>query len=188
MDKGYTLLELLTVLAIVSILLAIGVPALNQLHQDNRQTAIINEFAGHLRMAREHAVRQHARVMLCTQKGGSSHCSTTTHWENGWLLFEDQNTNGTCADNNGDGRCDDDGGRILASHSGLPKGLTLRTSRQSASHAFRISASGTTGDNTFFSLCDRRGSAAAKGLAIIYTGRVRLAPASDLPPCPVTIT
>ena len=58
MDKrsGTTLLELLTVLAVVGVLATLAAPAFNTLRLDSRRTATVNGFLHALFLARSEAI------------------------------------------------------------------------------------------------------------------------------------
>lgn len=97
---GFTLVELLITIAIVSILAAIGVPSFREMLRQNRATSLANELATSLNLARSEAIKRGTPVTLCKSANitdASPTCSTATnaYWQNGWLIFLDKGTIGT---------------------------------------------------------------------------------------------
>jgi prepilin-type N-terminal cleavage/methylation domain-containing protein len=55
-DSGFTLIELMIAIALVAILLATAVPALDDFTNDARQTGAINDFISSIHLARNTAI------------------------------------------------------------------------------------------------------------------------------------
>src|ERR1700735_1178000 len=72
-SAGITLLEVLTVITIVSILMAIGVPSYQYVTSSNRISGEVNSLLGDLQYARAEAIKEGQTVSVC-----SSSNSTTT--------------------------------------------------------------------------------------------------------------
>lgn len=84
--KGFSLTELMAVLAIASILLAIGIPSFRTMLQKQRITTATNNFIAAIRLARAEAVQRGGRVDLVpTDPDGN--------WAKGWAVFVDKNNN-----------------------------------------------------------------------------------------------
>ena len=90
---GFTLVELLVSLAVLAILTAVAVPGLAQLGHQARMSMLGNQFLGDLANARSEAIKRGRRVVLCKSEDGLV-CTSTGHWSQGWLVFEDTNNNG----------------------------------------------------------------------------------------------
>lgn len=84
---GITLIELMVVIAIVSITLTVGVPSLRTLFANNRIAGQTNAFIGSLYLARSEAVKRNQIVQVVS--GGD--------WNTGWQVLAD-----TDGDGNGD--------------------------------------------------------------------------------------
>lgn len=89
-NTGFTLVELMITLFIISILLTVGLPSLRSYTQSNQLVAASNELLSALHIARSEAIRLNSRVSICESSNGTS-CTTTGDWENGWIVFVDAN-------------------------------------------------------------------------------------------------
>ncbi len=104
--SGFTLIELMITLFIVSILLTVGVPSLRTFMQGNQLIAATNELVSALHVARSEAIKLNTRVSICESSNGTS-CSATGDWSNGWIVFVDadgglDNTGAPCTSLNTD--------------------------------------------------------------------------------------
>lgn len=108
-SRGYTMIELMTVLAIAMILLAVGVPSFNSLLQAHRMTTTVNNFFAAVNLARSEAIHRGVRVDLVPADG--------IDWAKGWIVLVDQN-----GDQNAD-----PGEQIIFSHGPVPKGLAIKS-------------------------------------------------------------
>jgi type IV fimbrial biogenesis protein FimT len=93
-NRGFTLVELLIVMAVLVILVGIGVPNMKSMIRSVELSSASNDLLAGFLMARSEAVKRHSRVVLCKSSDGLV-CSATGGWEQGWLVFHDVNNNGT---------------------------------------------------------------------------------------------
>lgn len=91
-QRAYTMIESMVVLLIVSALLSQGAPALSQLVSAVRLRSSMTAMTSALRLARYEAIRRNTRVVLCKSPNGKT-CSSTGGWEQGWVVFFDDNNN-----------------------------------------------------------------------------------------------
>lgn len=91
---GFTLTELITVMAIVAILMTIGAPGFKYVTTSNRISSEINGLLGDMQFARSEAVKQGLFVTVCSSTDGAN-CNGGTNWQNGWIVFLDSSTAGT---------------------------------------------------------------------------------------------
>ena len=94
-QNGFSMTELMVVVALVAILMAIGVPSFRYVTNANRLSAEVNGLLGDLMFARGEAIKQGLPVLVCTSAEGAT-CAGTTTWEAGWITCVDTNANGTC--------------------------------------------------------------------------------------------
>ena len=103
-QRGFTLLELMTGVALMGLVLMIGVPSFTTLMSNNRLTSQVNLFTTTLQLARSEAVKNNLRVVVCPSTNGTA-CATGTDfpnddWSIGWITFIDRNGDGIVDDGN----------------------------------------------------------------------------------------
>ena len=92
---GFTMIELMVVVVVLSVLLTVAVPSFEASMNANRLAGASNELMASLQTARMEAVKRNARVGLCLSKDSNSTapvCSTDDI--DGWIVFTDVNKNG----------------------------------------------------------------------------------------------
>lgn len=90
---GFTLIEFLVTLAIVSTLTTLAAPQLSGMVESSQMRMLNNDFLDHIRLTRSEAIVRGGRVVICAASSVSA-CSTTAGWQQGWLIFADSNNNG----------------------------------------------------------------------------------------------
>jgi type IV fimbrial biogenesis protein FimT len=90
---GFTLIELMASLAIAAVLLSAGLPNYRHWFGQHRLNNQAEFMAGAANEARSEAVRRNLRVTLCKTSDAKS-CDENARWEQGWIMFVDQNQNG----------------------------------------------------------------------------------------------
>lgn len=89
--RGFTLVELLAVLAICMLLTALGLPGLLQARRNAEITATSNGMLGVLEAGRELALTRRSRVVLCPS---TDYQRCGYRWAGGLLLFFDKDGDG----------------------------------------------------------------------------------------------
>ena len=176
---GYTLIELMSMLAVVSILVSIGLPMMNVFFDSNRMISNSNDLVAGLNIARSEAIKQQIRVTLC-QSADTASCTGSGQWEDGWIVFQDPNGNATV----------DGGERILRLNAGVDGGqVTIRSndvgnlianSVSFTSRGLPKALNGGSQSGTF-RICDERGlkvnangtTTVARGVNLSPSGKVR---------------
>lgn len=90
---GFTLIEMLAVLAVMAILLGLGSAGISRFLDATRLRTLSNDLLRDLQLARSEAILRGQRVVLCAANA-SEDCSSVDGWHQGWLMFEDVNNNG----------------------------------------------------------------------------------------------
>lgn len=93
-QTGLSLIELITVVAIVGIMASIAVPNFGTMLRDSQLRGTFNTFAGVIATARTEAVNRSAPVTVCPSSNGTS-CLTGNDpdWSVGYLVHVDTNNN-----------------------------------------------------------------------------------------------
>jgi type IV fimbrial biogenesis protein FimT len=92
-DSGFTLVEVLAVLAVAAVLAATAMPSLRALAGSVRVSAAANDLLGDLLLTRSEAIHRRGRVVSCKSSNGSS-CADTGGWQQGWIVFVDGDDDG----------------------------------------------------------------------------------------------
>ena len=94
--SGFTLAELLVVLAVTAVLAALAMPSFRDMLLRRAVAQATDAFANDMRFTRSEAVKRSWRMGMCSLADGStSACSKDAKWVNGWMVFVDNNSNGT---------------------------------------------------------------------------------------------
>ena len=93
-ERGFTLVELLTGLAVAAILLTIAIPGYAFLVNAGRMAAATNDLVSALHLARSEAVKRGVRVTVCKTGGSAAACDAAADWQRGWMVFVDGGARG----------------------------------------------------------------------------------------------
>lgn len=154
-QNGFTLYELLITVTILGIVLAMGVPSMQDFTRNGRVTATANDLHASFYMARSEAARSKDNVTICASIDGAS-CGGV--FADGWIVFQDTN---------GDINVDI-GESILRSHPAIPTQLSISTPGMDDYFSFaptglgRGNVTGVPAVSTAV-ICDNRGNIVAAG-------------------------
>ena len=93
-ENGFTLVELLITIVIVTTLLAMSVPSFKDFLKNNRLVAQTNGLVAALQLARSEAVKRGTDTVICASSNLTS-CTGNGDWDKGWIVFSDIDRNGT---------------------------------------------------------------------------------------------
>ena len=161
--KGFTLIELIIALSIISILTAYGIPNYRTFKQNQTMTQGINRLSSTISFARSQSIINAEHVILCATQSYTA-CDGNSQWHDGWMVFADSNRN----------RSFDASDRMLLHENNMSNGLLAVASihRQK----IRFDTTGyAPGTNLTIRFCDSRGAEHGKAIIISNVGRPRIA-------------
>jgi len=164
--KGFTLVELMIVLAVITIAMGTGTPSFTRLIQDNRQTSLGNQFLSAINFSRNSAITKRQFVTVCASSNSIS-CDTTS-WQDGWIVFIDTDSD----------RVLDSEEEILRRQENFSTEHSLRRADVSsptlALGSIQFLPSGFVTSTANFTLCDSRGASFARGINLNLSGQARV--------------
>ncbi len=170
-QAGFTLLELMLVVAIGSILLAIAVPAMGNFIRNSRITGAANDVMAALHFTRSEAIKRRLPVTLCTSTSAVTDPNPTcaaSAFLTGWISFVDTNQSGQR----------DAGEVVLLQHEAMNNQITARSSVNPFRVTYLLNGFALNPNAAQLVLCDERGNAptagelsSARGILVSVTGR-----------------
>jgi type IV fimbrial biogenesis protein FimT len=175
-NTGYTLIELMTMMAVAAVLLTFGVPQLKVYFQSNQMVSNTNDLVTALNLARAEAIKRGLRATVCMSSAATTApLCDGTNWEDGWIVFAKAATATVDKANvyqpsNGDtllrAHPKVDGAATIRPHGGITSYVSF-TSRGNP-----LSIAGDSQDGVF-SICDARGLSVARGVELNAAGSIR---------------
>ena len=159
--NGFTIIELMIVIAILALLAAIAAPNFSGMIKDSRLSSANADFMAALQLAKSESVARVTPVSICRANSGFTGCAASGNWAQGWIIFSDGDGDGTV----------DGGDVVLHAHEALGN-LTYRGTAQAKTDiTFNPSGSTSITSIQVIIACDDRGFASGKGILITITGR-----------------
>lgn len=90
--RGFTIIELIITVLIVSLVLAFGIPSFRELMASNRITTSANSLVTALNFARSEAIKRNSPVTICPIGDGDGDCGDSDNWVTGWHVRHDGET------------------------------------------------------------------------------------------------
>jgi len=175
-NKGFTLIELVVTISVAAILTSIAIPGFSTMLNNNKMATTGNEILAGLNFTRSTAITQGSPATLCKSNAQSTDCDNSANWQDGWIVFNDKNNNGSVDALNDE--------IVLMVHQGKGNGLNISYGHNKIvynNEGFSIGYAG------IFLLCDARGDSAKKGIIISSNGRPRKAETDEITAnCPTT--
>ena len=163
--QGFTLPELLAVLAIFSITTTMAVPAYSEWTQQLQSRAAINTLAKAINHARNGAITHNSYAIVCATINGND---CTSDWSNPVMVFIDENRNGSL---------ESDEHQLAYYNTALPNKASLTWRGFGSNRYIRYRPSGLTdGSNGSMTYCaQNKQPKFARQLIISSGGRLRFA-------------
>jgi len=155
-SSGFTFIELLVTLAIVSILMGVAIPSMRNIISSSRLTTQANSMVGALTVARSEAAKRN-KIIVVRKVGGS--------WASGWQVFEDVNDSDHIYNATGD--TDD---KLIQTYEAIT-GSTINTTFPNYI-AYRPDGRSNLIGGSFY-ICSPAESTAFRRIVIANSGRIR---------------
>ncbi|MCY1523651.1 type II secretion system protein H [compost metagenome] len=163
--NGFTLIELMVVIAIVAILASIGYPSFNTAMLNNRISTQTNSLVGLLQYARTEAVANRTIVRVCGSTNANNatypKACNTTDWENGVIAFRDADGNGSATAT-----------ELVRVMPPSADGNSIR-GVANASDSVAFQTDGTLTQSWSLRVCDSRGASSSRQVVINIAGQAR---------------
>ena len=169
--KGFTLLELMVVLAIAGVLMAVGIPAMGDFIRNSRITSAANDVMAALHFTRSEAIKRRDPVTLCTSASAVTDANPTCAASDlltGWIVFVDTNQSSQR----------DAGELVLLQHEPMNAAITARSSEDEFAVTYLENGFALNPNAAQLVLCDERGNtpsggelSSARGILVSVTGR-----------------
>lgn len=89
-QRGFTVIELMTTVALLAVMVVLGVPAFTSSVDRNETAANSNALLSALKVARSEATKRSQSVIVCASNNQAD-CASN-NWSDGWLVFVDDVT------------------------------------------------------------------------------------------------
>jgi len=169
-SSGFTVLELMAVLAIAGVLAAVAIPAMGNFMRNSRITAAANDVVAALHFTRSESIKRRQPVTLCTSANSqaATPACANSPFLTGWIAFVDLNQSGAV----------DAGEDILLQHEAMNPRITARSSLAEFRVTYLLNGFALDANRAQLVLCDERGNvpsagelSSARGILISVTGR-----------------
>ena len=163
-SNGFTFIELLIAMSIFFITTTMAIPAMTSTIKDSRQNGQISTLMSHLQLARTEAIYQNKNMMMC-KSNNKSHCQKNISWDQGWLIFYDENNN----------KQRDSDEKIVFAHGKVNHSTKILFNSFGGSKNYvSFYSRGYSHTNGTFTVCHPLGINRTKTIVVSRTGRVRL--------------
>jgi len=159
--NGFTLIELIIVLAVAVIITSVAVPAVMGTMASNRVTTAANELVTTLNLAKSEAIRTNKYIALC-KSPDAQQCDSSADWKQGWILFYN--------DDNDIPPVVDSGEKIIRIQAPLHGSLNFTFK---AGNYIRFYPNGRTNESGHFCFRNAYDEDRSKAVVITQVGRIR---------------
>jgi type IV fimbrial biogenesis protein FimT len=178
-SAGFTLYELMLVLAIAAVMFGLAIPNMRQFIWNNRMTSTANDLLTAVYRARSESVKRHTQTILCfSSDWQAAEPECDGDGSQGWVVFADTDASGTA----------DKDEEVLLRHGPIPDTIKLTSLPDDNAGYVAFNNAGFARNIALGQalagvvMCDQRGNAAttgpeysaARGVTISPTGRPRV--------------
>lgn len=93
LQDGFTLLELLTTMALAAIIMAFALPGMQTLVQSHQARSALQDLRAGIHLARQTAINKNVNVIICPRLDDG--CGPRNTWRAGAIIFEDRDNSRT---------------------------------------------------------------------------------------------
>jgi type IV fimbrial biogenesis protein FimT len=133
---GFTLIELMITVIIVSVLLALAAPAFLSVIQENQNRTQASRIVSSLNLARSEAAKENLPTTVCASADAATCSVDGSDFISGWLVYVDRDNDGVL-----------DNDELIRVYSGLPSGYFIVLDNASAQLTYYPDGS-TSGEET----------------------------------------
>lgn len=169
---GMSLIELLITIAIISIAMGIGTPALSDMMKDNRLVAVYNQVSSLTAFARSEASKRNVTTITLCKTSDSINCSDATA---GFKLM-------VFVDNDGDGTVDlttDETTDVILKTISIDNQKIKLNLIDFSSNKILFLAAGMPASPGKLMICDERGRSSISGMVMNISGQLRKAQTAE---------
>ena len=170
-NAGFTLMEMLVVIAVLVILVTIAVPSYTAVMERVHLRSQIGDFASALNFARSESVKRSVQVTVCPSNADQTACGAAgTNWDSGWIVFVDPDKDNILDTTEGEGP-------PLSAALPLLSGYTLRgTAATTLPNYVSFGPQGTPSASGVIVLCHNSDISAARAVNLNTAGLIQVAP------------
>lgn len=156
-QDGFTLIELMIVIAILALIASYGIPRFNTMVQNGRLSTQANHLQGLMQLARSEAVTNRVDTLVCASTDQAS-CNTN-NWELGVIVFRDNDGNGSAA-----------AAELVRVMPAVTNGNTIR----GVNGAISFLTDGTLAGGAMLRICDDRAEPSSRQIRLNTSGQSRI--------------
>lgn len=154
-NHGFSLVELIIAVAILSILVRIGLPAWSNYVADNKLKLTRDNFISSVDIARQLALSDDNNVTLCPfSASGTTTCGAS--WSSGWIVYEQTPASGSVL--------------IRTAQAPTNTSITMTASNAAVTSLTFSPKPPFLNQASDFKLCDSRGASSAMSISVQLTG------------------
>jgi type IV fimbrial biogenesis protein FimT len=163
-NNGFTLIELMITLIILSVLLGLAAPAFVSVIRENQVRTQASKIMSSLNLARTTSAKENVPVVMCASADSSTCSGDEADFLSGWLVYADRDRNGSLTSL---------ATELVRTYEGLPNNYVLVFDNDSAAITYFPDGS-TSGEETIVTCPPDRDNARAWSVIIGAVGGPRM--------------